>query len=128
MEFKKNEGSRKGSFIYCANGYFYTKNNENKGKINLRSHSYKKGCCGTAAVENGIFFENQPHTHPKNPDEIQKIKIESKMKNEAQRTPLAPRDIHNSNITSSSIEVSPFAKISPTMRKRRATVFPAVHL
>ena len=48
------------------------------------------------------------------------------MKNEAQRTPLAPRDIYNSNITSSSIEVSPFAKISSTMRKRRATVIPAV--
>ena len=25
----------------------------------------KKGCCGTAAVENGILFKNQPHTHPK---------------------------------------------------------------
>ena len=128
MEFEKIEGSRKGSFIYCANGYIYTKNNEYKGKIKLRSHSYKNGCCGTAAVENGIFFENQPHTHPKQPDEIQKIKIESKMRNDAQRTPLAPRDIHNSNIMSSSIEVSPFAKRSSTMRKRRATVFPAVHL
>ena len=32
------------------------------------------------------------------------------MKNEPQRTPLAPRDIYNSNITSSSIEVCPFAK------------------
>ena len=128
MEFEKIEGSHKGSFIYCANGYIYTKNNEYKGKINLRCHSYKKGCCGTAAVENGIFFENQPHTHPKNPDEIQKIKIESKMNNEAQRPPLAARDIYNSNITSSSIEVGPFAKISSTMRKRRATVFSAVHL
>ena len=104
----------------------FTKNNEYEGKINLRCHSYKKGCCGAAAVEIGNFFENQPHTRPKNPDEIQKIKIESKMKNEAQRTPLAPRDIYNSNITYSSIEVSPFAKISSTMRKRRATVFPAV--
>ena len=88
----------------------------------------QKSCCGTAAVENGFFFENQPHTHPKNPLEIQKIKIESKMKNEAQRTPLAPRDLYNSNITSSSIEVGPFAKISSTMRKRRDTVFSAVHL
>ena len=62
MEFEKIEGSRKGFFIYCANGYIYTKNNEYKGKINLRCHSYKKGCCGTVAVENGNFFENQPHT------------------------------------------------------------------
>ena len=76
------------------------------------------------------FFENQPHTHPKNPDEIEKIKIESKMKNTkgAQRTPLAPRDIYNSSITSTSIEVGPFAKISSTMRKRRATVFSTLHL
>ena len=42
MEFEKIEGSRKGSFIYCANGYIYTKNNEYKGKINLRCRSYKK--------------------------------------------------------------------------------------
>ena len=128
MEFEKIEGSRKSSFIYCANGYIYTKNNEYKGKINSRCHSYKKGCCGTAAVENGIFFENQPHTHPKNQDEVQKIIMESKIKNEAQRTPLTPRDIYNSNITSSSIEVSQFAKISSTMRKCRATKLPAVHL
>ena len=78
MEFKKIEGSRKSSFIYCANGYIDTKNNEYKGKINLRCHSYKKRCSGTTAVENGMFFENQPHVLPKNPDEIQKIKIESK--------------------------------------------------
>ena len=44
----------------------------------------KRFCCGAAAVEKGNFFENQPHTHSKNPDEIQKIKIDSKMKNEAQ--------------------------------------------
>ena len=74
MEFKKIEGSRKGSFTFCANGYIYTKNNEYKGKINLRCHSYKKGCCGTVAVENGNFSKINP-THPKNPDDIQKIKI-----------------------------------------------------
>ena len=88
----------------------------------------KKVVVAQLLLKMDFFFENQPHTHPKNPDETQKIKIESKMKNEAQRTPLAPRDIYNSNITSSSIEVGPYAKQSSTMRKRRATVFSAVHL
>ena len=72
MEIEKIEGSRKASFIYCANGYIYTKNNEYKRKINLRCHSYKKDCCGTAAVEKGIFFSKI------NPTLIPKIQMKSK--------------------------------------------------
>ena len=82
MEFEKIEGSRKGSFIYCANGYIYTKNNEYKGKINLRCHSYKKGCCGTAAVENGIFFrKSTPHSSQKsrwNPKDQNRVQNEKR--------------------------------------------------
>ena len=104
---------------------FTPKTTSIKAKSTCDAIFTKKVVVAQPLLKMDFFFENQPHTHPKNPREIQKIKIESKMKNEAQRTPLAPRDIYNS---SSSMEVGPFAKISSTMRKRRATVFSAVHL
>ena len=107
---------------------FTPKTTSIKAKSTCDAILTKKVVVAQPLLKMDFFFENQPLTHPKNPDEIQKSKIESKMKNETQRTPPAPRDIYNSNITSSSIEVGPFAKISSTMRKRRATVFSAVHL
>ena len=52
---KKIEGRRKGSNIFCCDGYMYSKNNEYKNKIILRCVLYKEVCSGTAHIEFGKF-------------------------------------------------------------------------
>ena len=49
-------------------------------------------------IEFGKFFNNQEHNHPKSFAEIEKTKIESRIKNESETSFLAPRDIYNKNI------------------------------
>ena len=45
------------------------------------------------------------------------------MKNDCEVTSLAPRDIYNINVNTKNLEITPFAKLASTMRKRRATSF-----
>ena len=56
MNYEKIERRRKGSNIFCCDGYMYSKNNEYKNKINLQYVLYKKDCSGTAYIEFGKFF------------------------------------------------------------------------
>ena len=123
MNYKKNEGRRKASNIFCCDGYMYSKNNENKIKINLRCVFYKKDCSSTAFIEfGGKIFNNQKHNHPKRFAEIEK-KIEARIQNESEPSTLAPRDIYNQNINPENVDISAFTKISSIMRKRRANNF-----
>ena len=94
MNYEKNEGRRISSNIFCCDEYMYSKNNEYK-KNNLRCVLYKKNCSGTAYIELGKFFNNQKHNHPKSFAEIEKkTKIEARIKNESERSTLAPRVIY----------------------------------
>ena len=126
MEFEIIEGKRKGSKVYCSAGHIYIKNNEYKGKLNLRCHLYRKECTGRASIEDGLLFENQPHCHDRDLHSIEKLKIEAKIKEDSEKTPLAPRDIYNNHVNDSNAQISPFPNISSTMRKRRAKTFPPV--
>ena len=65
-----------------------------------------------------MFFVTQSHIHTEQQNWIGKIKIESKFKNEGEKTALAPRDIYDANIKSDICEVLSFHEISSTMRKR----------
>ena len=62
---------------------FTPKTTSIKAKSTCDAILTKKVVVAQPLLKMEFFFENQPHTHSKNPDEIQKIKIESKMKNEA---------------------------------------------
>ena len=104
----------------------YAKNNEYKNKINLRRVLYKKECSGTAYIEFGKFFNNQKHNHPKSFAEIEKTKIEARIKSESERSTLAPRDIYNKIINPENVDISTFRNISSIMRKRRANNFPPI--
>ena len=104
----------------------YSKNNEYKNKINLRCVLYKKDCSGTAYIEFGKFFNNQKHNHPKSFAEIEKTKIEARIKNECETSTLAPRDIYNKNFNPENVDISTFRKISSIMRKRRSNNFPPI--
>ena len=126
MDYEIIEGHRKGAKVYVSDGYLYLKNNIYKGKINLRCQSHNSGCKGTGYIENGKVFVMQGHLHTEQKKLIEKLKIESKIKNESEKTAQAPRDIYNANVKSDLCEVIPFHKLSSTMRKRRATTFPAV--
>ena len=126
MEFERIEGRRKGSTLFCADGYIYTKNNEYKGKVNLRCAAYKKNCTGTAYIDVGMLFTNKPHNHPRNFEEVEKIKVEARIKKQSESLTKTHRDIYNENTQASNVEIRSFAKISSVMRKRRANSFPKV--
>ena len=126
MDYKKIEGRRKGSNIFCCDGYMYSKNNEFKNKINLQCVLYEKDCSGTAYIEFRKFFNNQKHTYAKSFAEIEKTKIETRIKNESETSTLAPRDIYNKNFNPKNVDISTFTKISSNMRKRRANNFPPI--
>ena len=102
----------------------YSKNNEYKNKINLRCVLCKKDCSGTAYIEFGKFVNNQKHNHPKSFAEIEKTKIEARIKNESETSTLVPRDIYNKNVNPENVDISTITKISSIMRKRRANNFP----
>ena len=48
--------------------------------------SLQKNCACTAYIEFGKFFNNQKHNHPKTFAEIEKTKIEARIKNESETT------------------------------------------
>ena len=77
-----------------------------------------------AYIEFGKFFNNQKLNHPKSFAEIEKTKIEARIKNESETSTLAPRDNYNRNINPENVDLSTFKKISSIMRKRRANDFP----
>ena len=95
MNYEKNEGRRINSNIFCCDGYMYSKNKEYKYKIYLRCVLYKNDCSGTAYIEIGKFFINQKHNHPKSFAEIEKIKIEARIKNEFETLTLKPKKTYN---------------------------------
>ena len=74
------------------------------------------------------FFNNQKHNHLKSFAEIEKTKIEARIKNESETSTLAPRDIYNKNINFENVDISTFLKISSIMRKRRANNLPLIPL
>ena len=125
MNYEKIEGRRKGSIIFCCDGYMYSKNNEYKNKNDLRCVLYKKDCSGTAFIEFGKLFNNQEYNHPKS-FAIERTKIEASIMNESETSTLAPRDIYNRNIHPENVDISTFTKISSIMRKRRAKNFPPI--
>ena len=63
-----------------------------KIKLTCGVFSTKK-TSGTAYIEFRKFFNNQKHNHPKSFAEIEKTKIEARIKNESETSTLAPRDI-----------------------------------
>ena len=67
-----------------------------------------------------FFFNIQKHNHPKSFAEIEKTKIEARLKNESERSTLAPRDIYKKIINPENVD-STFTKISSIMSKRRAS-------
>ena len=85
MEHEMIEGKRKGSKVYCSNGYIYIKNNEYNGRMNLRCQFYRKKCLGTASIENGQLFQNRSHCHDGDSNSIQKRKIEAKIKEDSEK-------------------------------------------
>ena len=95
MNYEKNEGRRISSNIFYSDGYMYSKNNEYKKKNNSRCVLYKKDCSGTAYIEFGKLFNNQKHKHPKSFAEIEKIKIEARIKNEFETLTPKPRKTYN---------------------------------
>ena len=92
----------------------------------MRCVLHKKDCSGTASIEFGEFFNNQEHNHRKSFAEIEKTKIEAKIKNESETSTLSPRDIYNKNINPENVDTSTFTKMSSIMRKRRANNFPPI--
>ena len=126
---KKIEGRRKCSntpTFFSCDAYMYTENNENKNRINLRCVLYRKDCSGTAYIDFVKFSYNQKRNHPKSFAEIEKTKIEARIKNESETSTLTPRDIYNENINPENVDVNTFKKISSIMRKRRANNFPPI--
>ena len=100
MNYEKIEGRRNSCSIFCCDGYMYSKNNEYKNKTNLQCVLYKKDCSGTAHIEFGKFFNNQEHNHLKSFAEIEKTKIEAKIKNDSETSTPAQGDIYNKIATS----------------------------
>ena len=126
MNYEKIERRRKGSNIFCCDGYMYSKNNEYKNKINLPCVLYKKDCSGTAYIEFGKFFSIfKSIITQKSFAEIEKTKIEARIKSESERSTLAPRDIYNKIINPENVD-STFTKISSIMSKRRASNIPPI--
>ena len=79
MKYEKIERRRKSSNIFCCDGYMYSKNNEYKNKGNLPCVLYKKD---RSYIEFGKFFFNvQKHNYPKSFAEIEKTKLEARIKN-----------------------------------------------
>ena len=111
---------------FLCDEYKYSKNNEYKNKNNLRCVLYKRNCSGTAYFEFGKFFNSQKHNNPKSFPEIEKTKIEARIKNESERSTLAPRDLYNKNINPENVDISTITKISSIMRKKRANNFPPI--
>ena len=103
----------------------YSKN-EYKNEINFRCVLWKKVCSGTTYVDFWKFFNNQKLNHPKSFAEIEKTRIEARIKNESETSTLAPRDNYNKNINPENVDISIFTKISSIMRKRRANNFPPI--
>ena len=84
-------------------GVFLYKNNEYNGRMNLRCQFFRKKCPGTASIENGKVFENRSHCHDGDSKSIQKLKIEAKIKEDSEKTPVAPRDIYNYHVEENGI-------------------------
>ena len=97
-----------------------------KIKLTCGVFSTKKDCSGTAYIEFGKFVNNQKHNHPKSCAEIEKTKIEARIKNDSETSTLAPRDIYNKNINPENVDLSTFTEISSIMKKRRANNFPTI--
>ena len=78
MNYEKLEGRRKGSNIFCCDGYMYSKSNEYENKISLRCVFYKKDRFGIAYIEIEKFFNTEKHNHAKKlrKSEKQKMKQE----------------------------------------------------
>ena len=125
-EFEIIEGRRKGAVVYICMGFLYLKNNVYKDKVHLRCHSHSSGCSGTGYIQGGKLFEGQGHMHTEQNNLIEKLKTESKIKDDCEKTPLAPKDIYNDNLKTNCTGISPFSRMSSTMRKRRATTFPSI--
>ena len=90
--------NREGGTVYVSNGFLYLKNNVYKGKINLRCQVHSSGCSGTGYIEHGKFLEGKQHMHPQQFEKFETFRIESRIKTESEKSPLAPRDIYNKNL------------------------------
>ena len=125
MNYEKIERRRKGSNIFCCDGYMYAKTMNSKIKLTCRVFSTKKTFPVQPILNSGSFFIIQKHNHPKSFAEIEKIKIEARIKSESERSTLAPREIYNKFINPENVD-STFTKISSIMSKRRASNIPPI--
>ena len=67
-----------------------------------------------------LFFQCPKHNHPKIFAEIEKTKLEARIKSESESSTLAPRDNYNKIINPENVD-STFTKISSIMSKKRAS-------
>ena len=94
--------------------------------MNLRCQFYRNKCPGTASIENGQLFQNRSHFHDGDSNSFRKLKVETKIKEASEKTPLAPCDIHNHYVEDLNAQMSPYPNLASAMRKRRAKTFPSV--
>ena len=89
---KKLKVVEKAPTFFVVMGICVEKTINTKIKLTCVVFSTKK-TSGTAYIEFGKFFNNQEHNQPKHFAEIEKTKIEARIKNESETSTLAPRDI-----------------------------------
>ena len=80
MNYEKIERRRKGSNIFCCDGYMYWKIMNTKIKLTCRVFFTKKTVPLQHILNSGSFFNIQKHNHPKSFAEIEKTKIEARLK------------------------------------------------
>ena len=123
MSYQIVEGSRKNSNLYVSNDFLYIRRRVYKDKTYLRCRT--DSCPGTAVISCDLLFIQTDHNHSGEEKEVQKLHINSQLKQRAELDPTPLREIYN-EITADVTNTTQFHEIEKSMYMRRRQAQPKV--
>ena len=125
MNYYVIEGSRKNSKLYVHNSFLYLFHRDCEAHFTVRCREWKKSNCkarGKIMKLNDFFEDIGNHTHPSNEEEIDLLKMKTKLKRKSEISSDTLRGIFDdvSEITPGNIATKiTFNQVESGMFKRR---------
>ena len=125
MDYQQVEGNRRGSLLFCSDGYLYSKISEKTNTMKLRCREYQRLKCPAKAIINKttkLLSAHGDHCHANQPSDVVNFAFITELKKCAAESTGKLNEIYNTLASRYPAEVvgaTPYSKVRLSMVRAR---------